>query len=403
MIKQAINRLLERQHYWRTVGFDELSELYTSVFLRSLALNVVGIFVPIYLYRLGYGLTDICLMYACWFALRPLWAYLSARYIARFGPKHAMALGVIAHIAFLSLLLSIERMQWPLFIIAGIGSFAVCSYVMAYEVDFSKVKHQAHGGKELGYVHIFTKIGTIVGPLLGGVLATLTSPEYTIAVAMFAMLGSLVPIFMSAEPTRIRQRLEYAHFPFRRHKHDFISALFLSVDGGASLIVWPLFLGVVVFTGSDAFAAVGILTALGTVVALIAIKMIGRLIDDHQGGLLLRAGVVLNSAVHFCRAFVATPLQALPVSIVNEPVTSMFQMPYAKGMYDAADSEPGYRVAYLSVMQSMQAIGLFGFWLTMTVLSLLLNDEMTLRAGFILGAFTTLGILYQRFPALRIK
>ncbi len=401
MIQKVITQLLRRQHYWRTVSFDELSELYTSMFLRSMALNIVGIFVPIYLYRLGYSITSLCAMYVVWFLVRPPLAYISAQAIARFGPKHTMALGVSSHIVFLAVLLSMESMRWPLAFVATVGSFAISSYAMAYEVDFSKVKHRDHGGKELGYVHMFTKVGAILGPLLGGLLATLTSPRYTIAIAIFAMLGSLIPIFMSAEPVKTKQHLRLSGFPWRRHTRDIQSSLFYSADNGASLVVWPLFLGVIIFTGADAFAAVGALTALGTGVALIAIRMIGILIDEQQGGLLLRVGVILNSLVHVSRVFVTVPMQTIPISMINEPITSMFQMPYAKGVYDAADSVPGYRIVYLAIMQVSQAIGLVIFWLIMTAMSLFLSTDMTLRLGFVVAAVQSLGIMLQRFPALR--
>lgn len=67
MIQKIINTLLEPRHFWRTVGFDELSEIYTSQMLRSLAASLVGIFVPIYLYKIGYSLVAICFMFLIWF------------------------------------------------------------------------------------------------------------------------------------------------------------------------------------------------------------------------------------------------------------------------------------------------------------------------------------------------
>lgn len=401
MIQRIITQLFERRHYWRTISFDELSELYTSIFLRSMALNIIGIFVPIYLYRLGYSLTSLCLMFVMWFLARPLLAYAAAQAVAWFGPKHTMALGITSHIVFLSLLLSMETMQWPLFLLAITGSFATSSYVLAYEVDFSKVKHRDHGGKELSYVHMFTKAGSILGPLCGGLLATLTHPRYTIVAAIFAMFGSLVPIFLSAEPVKTRQRLLLRGFPWRRHKYDFVSGFCMASDAAASLVVWPLFLAIAIYDGSSAFAAVGALSALGMVVALITIRLIGRLIDDHQGGLLLRVGIVLNSAVHIVRACVTLPVQTVPVSMINEPITSMFTMPYLKGVYDAADSVPGYRVTYLALMQTVQSMGMLLFWSILTVISLIISAEMTLRTGFMLAALLTIGTMLQRFVALR--
>ncbi|HPR09998.1 MAG TPA: hypothetical protein PLJ04_00275, partial [Candidatus Saccharibacteria bacterium] len=155
MIQKIINILFKKRHFWRNVGFDELSELYTSEFLRSLAMSLIGIFVPIYLYKLGYSLTDIFGMQVIWAAIRPPLSYMAAKSVAIFGPKHTMVLASIVQIVYLATLMSMQSAQWPLALLAVLGSLSYTLFNIAIQVDFSKVKHTEHGGKELGFLTIF--------------------------------------------------------------------------------------------------------------------------------------------------------------------------------------------------------------------------------------------------------
>src|SRR4051812_29274710 len=109
MLRKLIKRWLRPKHFWRDVGFDELSEIYISMMFRALALSVVGIFVPIYLYKLGYGLTSILLFYGTFSFMRMLCDVLAGYTVARIGPKHTMLMSTFFQIINLALLLSLPQ------------------------------------------------------------------------------------------------------------------------------------------------------------------------------------------------------------------------------------------------------------------------------------------------------
>lgn len=400
MVNSAIKKILRRRHFWRTVSFDELSEIYTSQLLRSLAVGLVGIFVPIYLYKIGYSLIAICFMFVVWFAVKPIWAYVSARVIAAYGPKHAIAISVIFQIIYLVLILTIETLSWPLWMVGIMGSLCFTMYMMAFFVDFSKIKHTEHGGKELGFLNIFERVGAVAGPLIGGILATAFDPRYAIAMAIMVLCGSLIPIFMSSEPVRTNQIIKIKGFPLRRHKRDFLVGTAFQLENVISITIWPLFLGIFVLT-SNTYAALGILTAVSTAVALIAIVLIGKLIDDRKGRQLLNIGATINAVLHLFRPFVTNMAQALGVSIINEPVTQMYRMPFLKGRFDASDSVPGYRIVYFMINEFYLAFANVIFWGSLIVLLLVVPDKLALQITFIVAAILSLCITRQRFRALQ--
>lgn len=400
MIKKLIDRWLLKRHFWRYAGFDELSEIYASQFLRSLALNIISIFVPIYLYKIGYSLGSLFFMYFVWFAIRPLYSLIAAKCIANFGPKHCIALANVIHIIYLTLVISIEDLRWPLALIALVGSLATTMFIIAFEVDFSKIKHSEHGGKELCYEHIFEKIGAILGPVVGGLVASYLHPRYTIAMAIIVLSGSLVPIFMSAEPTHTHQKITYQGFPWRRHKRDFISGMAFNVENLVTVFIWPVFIAITVFT-SNTFAILGFLTAISTLVALIAIYSIGRLIDDRRGGVLLKTGVIANAVLHLFRPFANSFGFILGINIANEPITAAYRIPYEKGRYDAADSIIGYRIVYFSLINIVAGVASALFFFSIWLSTFFFNTISILQACFVIGSFASLVVLSQRFLALR--
>lgn len=400
MFKRLINRLLRPRHYWRTVSFDELSEIYTTQLLRSLALSLVGIFVPVYLYKLGYTIADIAAMFVVWFMARFLWSYLSAKIIGSLGPKHGMAVAVAMQIAYLSLILSLDTIGWPLWLIGIIGSFSYGLYLMAFEVDFSKIKHNEHGGKELGYLQMFERLGAVVGPLIGGLVASYFDPRYTIALAMLVLCGSLIPLFLTDEPTRKNQIIIIKGFPYRRHIRDFTVSSAFTIENVITITIWPLFLGAFVLV-TNTYAAIGLLASVSTIAALLAAYIIGKLIDEDKGKLLLNTGAIANAVLHLFRPFVTTIGQALAINMVNEPLTTMYRMPFLKGKYDASDQVPGYRIVYYMLTDWHTSFANVILWSTIFLVASFGSEKVSLQIAFAIGAIMSIVITRQKFSALK--
>jgi MFS family permease len=271
---------------------------------------------------------------------------------------------------------------------------------MAFEVDFSKIKHTEHGGKEIGYLQIFERAGAVLGPLIGGLVATYFDPRYTIALAIFTLCGSLMPLFITDEPTRKNQVLYIKGFPYRRHRLDFAVSSAFAVENAISITIWPLFLGAFVIV-SNTYAALGVLASVSTIVALTAIYVIGKLIDENRGKLLLNTGAYLNAVLHLCRSFITTIGQAFAVNVINEILTPMYRMPFLKGKYDASDNVPGYRIVYYMLTEISISLVNIPFWLSLYLISSVYDEKLTLQIAFVVGAIMSIVITRQKYEALR--
>lgn len=53
MLNKIIHKIARQHHPWRKMKFDEMAEVYTSMSLGSFGFGVIGIFVPVFLYKNG--------------------------------------------------------------------------------------------------------------------------------------------------------------------------------------------------------------------------------------------------------------------------------------------------------------------------------------------------------------
>ncbi len=400
MLQQLIYKYFLPHHPWRTIGFNELSELYASMTLRSLGLSLVGIFIPIYLYKLGFSVESILLYFAVNCGTRAAVGIPTGYLIAKVGPKHTMLYSYLFLIIYLGLLLTLPLYNWPLLLLAVVGGIAVATFFDAYHVDFSKILHAEHGGKELGYMSIAERVGAVAGPIIGGIIATAFSAQFAIGVAMLLLSIAVIPLMLSAEPTRLNQQIDFRSLNYKKYWRDYVSWSGAAVENGVILLLWPIFIAITIFS-TNTYAAVGIVTSIGVVASMISAFVIGQLVDHRQGRRMLNFAALGNGLAHVVRPFVGSPGVVIAVNVANEVTTSGYRIPYLKGMYDQADMLPGYRIVYIT---TMEVTGDLAKTLVLTVLwglTAFMSPIAAIQVGFIIAAASTLLIRVQRFPALR--
>lgn len=398
MLKKLIHRLFRRRHYWRKLDFDEVAELYMSRLMTVFAINIINLFAAIYLYKLGYDLVFIAFFYAALYAMKVVIAPLAGRYVAYWGPKHGIFVANMLCIPSLLLFLGVE--EYGIMMVIGFGiiqQVSSCLYDLAYLVDFSKVKHSDHAGKEIGTMQILEKIARVVSPVLGGVIASVVSPQAVIVLAAVVFSLAAWPLFRTAEPTPTRYKLEMHRVRLRDIWRTFVGEGVVGYDFIASGVAWTLFLAVVVFAGygDDIYAIVGLLASLSVVMSAIGAHAFGRMIDRRRGAELLTNTVVLKSIIHMLRPISITPAGAVATGFGSELAATGYSMAFLRIMFDRADSAPS-RIVYMTYMEmavnagAAIAAAVFG-------VALLLGGMTAGFAGvFVTAAFVQLLMLLSR-------
>ncbi len=362
MLERIISRIFRGRHYWRSVSFDEVAELYASRLITIFAANTVNLFAAVYLYELGYSLLFIALFYAVWYAVKVPFSYVAAKYTAYFGPKHgilaANLLRIPSLIAFACVPVAGDNALLAIALFGFFQQISVALYDLSYMIDFSKVKHSEHAGKEIGIMQQVEKVARVLSPLAGGLVASVWSPQATIILASLLFIVAAMPLFRTVEPTLTRTKLRFEGFPWRLAAPSVLAESVVGFDFVASGLAWTLFITVTIFSGlgSSLYAALGGLASLGVFVSIVAAWTFGRLIDRHHGDVLMVLGTVFNAVLHLFRPFITTPAGVMTSNIVNESATSAYAMPFTRVMFDVADTS-GFRTTYFMFVEMTLNIG----------------------------------------------
>lgn len=359
MLQRIIGFIFRRRHYWRHVSFDEVAELYMSRLIMVFAINIIGLFMALYLYELGYSVIFILSLYAVMYALKSPFAFVAAKYIAYFGPKHGVLMANILRVPSMVAMFLVPQYGLPAVIIFSVlQNMAACLYNVSYLIDFSKVRHAEHTGKELGNMQLIERFARVVSPIIGGILATMFGPGLVIIIASVLFLLSSIPLFRTMEPIAVRAKIKIAGFPWRLTRRSFATESVMGFDLVVSGTVWVLFTAIVVFAsfGDGIYAALGTLFSVGVLASMVAAWLFGKIVDKRRGDILFTSGVIANALIHALRPFSGTPASVVGVNIANEVGTAAYSLPWTRGVFDVADMS-GHRVLYFALLQAWSDLG----------------------------------------------
>lgn len=400
MIQKLLRKVLEPRHFWRDVGFSELNELYVSNLLRRLSISVLMIFVPIYLYKQGYTVFAIFCMHGFFFLAKIVCDFLAGFTVARYGPKHTMIIAAILQVISSALFVTVPTQHWSIVLMGVLWGASASFYFIPFHVEFSKIKHVKHSGSEIGYMNVIERVAAALGPAVGGVLAVFFgSPSIFVAGTLMAFL-SLWPLFLSKEPVKTSQKLDFKNFPLSKATYDIVSYVAHSIENTICINMWPFYVGLFVLSGS-VYAQLGLMSSVAVLASIYTAHLVGKMLDKRSGVNMLRISAVANSLVHVARPLAYGVWPAYGISIANEIITNGYRIPYVKGFYSAADEYPGFRIVYIVSMEAMGSIAKATTWFVLAFTSLAFGTKNAMTIGFMVAAVASLLIMTERFKAIR--
>lgn len=359
MIKSFIYRILEKRHFWRYATFGEIADLYAAQTLRMAAISLVSGFSSVYLYKQGYSVAFIMSFWAIYFLCKALISPISGYFISKAGTAVSTMVSNILYIpAVIALSLIPETKLTGLIIYGACLTFSATLHELCYYVDFSRVKSVEHAGKEIGFMNILEKIVIALGPVVGGVVALKFNVQITMWLAGFMLILAGIPLFKLKNQSEKKHRFVWQGFPWRLALPSILAEMPMGFDIIASSTVWGLFVAIVLLpkAGNGIYAALGALSSVTVLMAIIFSSIFGKLIDGSKGGFLMRVGVGVNVVVHLSRIFVSTIAGALGINVVNEVASTALGMSFMRGMFDIADTS-GYRIVYIVAMDVIKNLG----------------------------------------------
>ncbi len=373
---------LVRYHLHTTPALER-SRIYWTMSIKTLGISLVGVFVPIYLYNLGYSLRLILV----YFLVRELaelsLVFVTSIFMARFGVKRVLTAGCFLAMTSLYMLYLLPNHSALFIPVAIMEGAAISFFFLPYHFLFSAAMTKSHGGRQLSRMDNLICIVEALGPLIGGLVATILSLQVALVAALVIVTLSILPLLSTADGT--------AHYQFSMRAAatsaptgDLLSNIGFGISEMAATIVWPLFIFLVVNT----YISVGFIVTASLLFTLVLVATVGRLADKGRARQLMRAGSLTSAMVHFLRFLGSSFASVIFINFAADGAHALFRVPWNIKFYEHASESD--RAAYIAAMEMAVCIGRAVFWAILLIFTFQFTQNRVMLMAFGLGAIGSL-------------
>ncbi len=269
---------------------DGIRAMFWGVALRTFAATSVGLFVPIYVYTIGIdqfggtvvsGLRILILFLLIARLSIVAHSFVVEHIIDRIGFRWTLLLSSIALLVKYLLLTFADSSIVFLWIAAVVSGTVTTTYWISRHALFGEDQDVTHVGSSLGLLVVLSRLATIIGPIVGGLIASFFGFHWLFALGLVLAILSAIPYFFMHHHHRhhpdgvaglLDKILDPKNFPL------IIGWLGRSWDDTLNVDFLPLYIFIVL----GGVGQLGAMWSLVAVVAMIVGYISGRMFDKTE-------------------------------------------------------------------------------------------------------------------------
>src|SRR3989344_1963911 len=341
-------------HYFSTHPNREITEVYWFTIISNLALSMVFIFEPIYLYTQGFSLVRIMtfflIVYLCYIVL----VGFGAKFASRFGYKHAIFFSNIFIAIYWFGLFFITVHPAFFYIVPIFFALQKSWFWPAFDADLSVNAGQGQRGREISVMTALVQVAFIGGPLLGGVISERFGFLYLFVAASLLIMLSSIPLFASPD-IYAKHEFTFAKLwrVLRKYPKNFFGYWGFAEDL-MLMSLWPIYMYLVVWN----FENLGLISTIATIVGTVIMLYVGTLID-RQGG---RHTIIFESSVVYGATWILRFLAqgvalVLGFDIMTKAAKNIINVPMNSLTYENAAVDDDNGLAYSVFFEFSLSVG----------------------------------------------
>jgi hypothetical protein len=364
------------------------SGLYLSSGFRSLGMNLVSLFIPLYVLKLTGSLVSVFLFYSLYHLFVVVFDYPVAVLVRWAGVDWVGFLGSLTRAFFVFLLIEAEAVSGLLWWAAAVWGLTVTLTWLPFHYSFTIAEREdGKYGKEVSRWHIVGRITSLIGPVAGGLMVATLGFRSLFSTGLLLMVVSGLPLFFDTVKDRgMRLSLKkiVAHLTRKRKSRFWLSFVGSQLEAEVLGLAWPLFIFLVVRN----YQTLGLIKSMATLAAIVLVWAVGRAVD-RRGKSILRLGTLINSFNVLLRAFLVNPFALFLVDSAYTLTSGLVATPFSSVFYEEA-----VKMRKLEFMVEREFI----IHLSGTLICLFLAFLMFLKVGwFFVFALGAVGILMRNF------
>jgi len=359
----------------------EASQFFTSIAIRSLALGMILIYEPIYLYSyFNNSLSFTVLFFGVIHGLYGILAVYGGKLMDKFGSNHCI---LFSHFFFFCYYLSL---------------FFLYSYFLfwpAFHTDFVRFSEKDYQGRQVGKMNIVWSAPTILSPVIGGGILNFAGYPALFITVLVVLLASSIPMFLSKE-THIVYSDSYQKVWKRilKKENRKTSLAFIadSLEIGINYYLWPIFL----FVLAIGYATMGGITTFALGAAALFTLYMGRMSDTIINRVwFLNIGSILTSVSWIIKYFVVNPFDAFLAQTLYRICRISASIPFQTFFYDKISLKGKEADEFIVYREILTNLSRFFFFLILAGIFLFFPK---VNIAFIIAAVLSFGFMLMGIP-----
>lgn len=375
-------------NHFQFFGKKEINSLYFTIGLYSFARGLIGVFVPIYFWEIGFSISHILLFYLLLSLSIVVLPFMIMPLLRIMSDKIMMFLSIPFLVLYFLGLGQIIDFPWLFYILPILAALNGILFNVGYHLDFSGSTNKDHVGTEVGKRYVISSLVQFSSPFLGGVLITFFGFQNTFIVATVILLFAILPLFFFKH-RHISDKLNSASvigfltdkslLPFN------ISGIAIGIDKIVLITIWPIF----IFLTIGSIEKLGAIVSIGLLVGAIMTYFSGFLGDTGKRRRILTWSTIVYFIVWLTRPLFNTAIPVAVSHIAGELSGGPLMVSWSSQYYKIARvlDAPSIFILSREILYNLVRVVFLGF---LIIFANFLPQGQFFTLSFILAAFASL-------------
>ena len=364
--------------------------LYASKTFIRVAVGLIGLFLPIFLYEsFGRNFGYVAIYYLIGFFLYAVTVAFGAQFFNKFGFRKALQLGSVWGALFYTIFYFIN--DGNIYLLLGLSLIVLTLFRnfhwLPYHLDFAKFSDSKNRGRQVSLLEATTNIIGVVTPIVAGLIIYKFGFNFLFLIAIFLYLASLIPLITipkTGEKFTWTYWETWGKLFSKKFRNRTIAFAAEGAESVIGVIVWPIFIFELL---KGNYVGVGAITTLVIGITVVLQLLVGKYIDKKfRKEVVLRYGTILYAFGWIFKIFIATTFQIFIVDFYHRVVGIFAKTPYMTLTYDFA-ADGGHYVDEFTVLHE---VAINGGKVIMLGLVIVIASYFSFTWTFILAAIASI-------------
>ncbi len=325
--------------------------LYLTSFIRSFALSLPGIFVPVFIFEhagkpilLENATVNGILWIALYYLVLTLFSSLGNLFLTNFvflrlGFKKAILFGLVALMLGVAGLVFSEQNFLLILLAASFFGLSVHFYWMPFHVFFvRKANEGGNFGEESALRLLVESLAAAAGPIISALIIRFSGFDLLFLLTLVILGLASIPVFLLVQDKKHDQHdvaaLFRAYWQDAEKRRLSVGLAGVSTEAILFEIFWPILLYLLL----QDVVQMGALITFSSVLSLFVMLWAGRIFEKRQNHGIFAYSVLVNAFLHLMRVFATTPLFLYVIDISDRTNGKIASVGLTSRVYDLAQT-----------------------------------------------------------------